>query len=382
MKIPETDYEKYLDMKDFQVTKSFLETYGEKLDYEPEFIKIKLKEDMIRKQFYKKDLHKQPYYQLVKCNDKFSKCKLYDYLLKDEKNLVIAGGSITNEDKKTSDVDIFFCGKTTEESELIHDNFVKKFTCGKIISTPRVTIIYVLFEKKRYEIQLIRRVYRTPAEILYGFDVDCCGFLYDGKNYWGSERAIYSYKNKVINFDEGRFSETYLIRLAKYAVMKNYKIHIPNFDEKKVDKDKIKRLFSDLIPNLRYSDCGFAIDMYKFLSQRINMGEFRERLKDNRIIFYLAYFFCIFPKNEIKKMSSDSDYTILQNGPFKSIGEFKVGKDIIIISKSRPGTSLTELFSKEKLLRTTYSGFGWIDKNPMSQVCGSFKKSIMKSMYI
>jgi hypothetical protein len=65
---------------------------------------------------------------------------------------------------------------------------------------------------KFYEIQIILRQYKCPAEVVYGFDVDCCSILYDGVNYYTTERAQYSQLNKINHFDCDRMSNSYIYR--------------------------------------------------------------------------------------------------------------------------------------------------------------------------
>jgi hypothetical protein len=86
--------------------------------------------------------------------------------------------------------------------------------------------------------QVILRMYRSPSEILQGFDVDCCCVGYDGKDIWLTQRALYSFCNglNTINFD--RMSPSYEWRLAKYGT-RGFAIYIPNFVRTKVDADKM-----------------------------------------------------------------------------------------------------------------------------------------------
>ena len=86
--------------------------------------------------------------------------------------------------------------------------------------------------------QFIFRLYKSPAEIVYGFDVDCCGFLYDGTNVYATERAYYAWKNKINHFDFDRMSKSYSYRLAKYSG-RGFKIWLPFFDERKVNLEKM-----------------------------------------------------------------------------------------------------------------------------------------------
>lgn len=76
-------------------------------------------------------------------------------------------------------------------------------------------------------IQIIKRIYRSPAEIILGFDVDSCCMLttLDNETY-ATERCCYSIKHayNVLNFD--RMSPSYEYRLIKYN-KRGFAIWIP-----------------------------------------------------------------------------------------------------------------------------------------------------------
>lgn len=69
----------------------------------------------------------------------------------------------------------------------------------------------------RISIQVIKRLYTCPQQVITGFDVDCCCILttLDG-DIFVTERGYYSIKNcyNVINFD--RLSPSYEYRISKY----------------------------------------------------------------------------------------------------------------------------------------------------------------------
>eukprot|EP01038_Epipyxis_sp_PR26KG_P008038 gene8038-10893_t len=79
-------------------------------------------------------------------------------------------------------------------------------------------------------IQIIRRLYTCPAQIILGFDVDCCCILttLDGELYI-TERGAYSLNKgyNMLNFD--RLSPSYEYRLAKYNKKRGFAIWIPLF---------------------------------------------------------------------------------------------------------------------------------------------------------
>lgn len=75
----------------------------------------------------------------------------------------------------------------------------------------------IFTEDVNSSIQIIRRLYSCPQEIITGFDVDCCCILtnMDGQ-IWVTERGYYSIANgyNVLNFE--RMSPSYEYRLLKY----------------------------------------------------------------------------------------------------------------------------------------------------------------------
>lgn len=101
-------------------------------------------------------------------------------------------------------------------------------------------------------VQVILRLYKSPAEVLLGFDIDSCCVGFDGKDIWCQERfkraltKRYNLVNtrynrlpaKVINFNSRR-SLTYESRLFKYS-KRGFAVAVPNLDKSRVDT----RIFS------------------------------------------------------------------------------------------------------------------------------------------
>jgi hypothetical protein len=54
------------------------------------------------------------------------------------------------------------------------------------------------------------------AQVLHNFDLDACGFMFDGEQIWATERAIHAFRTGVQIVDPRRASLTYGRRLAKY----------------------------------------------------------------------------------------------------------------------------------------------------------------------
>ena len=66
-------------------------------------------------------------------------------------------------------------------------------------------------------VQVVLRIYKSPAEVLYGFDVDACCVAYDGQAVWAIPRARRALNGMVNVADCDRQSYTYEMRLLKYA---------------------------------------------------------------------------------------------------------------------------------------------------------------------
>ena len=83
-------------------------------------------------------------------------------------------------------------------------------------------------------VQVILRLYSSPAEVLMGFDIDSCCVAYDGTSVsclprW--RRAVNGSFNLV---DPARRSPSYELRLSKYA-LRGFAVAVPAFDPKRLD---------------------------------------------------------------------------------------------------------------------------------------------------
>ena len=66
-------------------------------------------------------------------------------------------------------------------------------------------------------IQVVLKRFASPTDVLASFDVDCCGFAFDGDRVLATARAVRSVASKVNYVDLARRSQTYETRLLKYA---------------------------------------------------------------------------------------------------------------------------------------------------------------------
>ncbi|KAJ3167489.1 hypothetical protein HK101_011768 [Irineochytrium annulatum] len=91
-------------------------------------------------------------------------------------------------------------------------------------------------------VQIVLRLYTSPAEVLTGFDVDCCGVGFDGKDVWTTRRACAAIMTQTNTIDLTRRSPSYETRLAKYAD-RGFEIRIHGLDRSKVDPQLYEKSF-------------------------------------------------------------------------------------------------------------------------------------------
>lgn len=141
--------------------------------------------------------------------------------------------------------------------------------------------------------QIILRHYKAPTEIVHGFDLDCCGILWDGTyrvvgshrvpNLWATERAVYAHEHHVNWFDPGRVSPSYAYRLSKYS-LRGYKIMLPGFNEEMIDSDKYEIIYDQVLETYLYMMTDMDIDAEPGIGASIELARYLvtdTRLKDS-----------------------------------------------------------------------------------------------------
>ncbi|KAI0303314.1 hypothetical protein B0F90DRAFT_1710051 [Multifurca ochricompacta] len=137
----------------------------------------------------------------------------------------------------SSDVDLFLYGLTAKEAErkiitiyeAVRDSIPWDVTC---VRTKHTISIHSQYPYR--SVQIVLRLYSSPAEILAGFDVDapCCA--YDGDRVWANPRAIVSMMRQSNTVDMTRRSPSYEVRLAKYS-SRGFEIYVPGLKRKEID---------------------------------------------------------------------------------------------------------------------------------------------------
>ncbi|KIY61763.1 hypothetical protein CYLTODRAFT_336741, partial [Cylindrobasidium torrendii FP15055 ss-10] len=93
-------------------------------------------------------------------------------------------------------------------------------------------------------VQIVLRLYSSPAEILVGFDIDSACFGYDGRRVWATPRALIASMRQSNTVDMGRRSPSYEFRLAKYAD-RGYEILLPSLQRPMVKPEIYRCSASD-----------------------------------------------------------------------------------------------------------------------------------------
>ncbi|KAK4999248.1 hypothetical protein LTR66_001674 [Elasticomyces elasticus] len=144
-----------------------------------------------------------------------------------------------------SDVDLFLYGldeeaaveKIKQIEQRIRDSILTETTS---IRTKNTITIASQFPTRH--VQIVLRIYKSVAEILTGFDVDCSCAAYDGKQVWASPRAIGAYMTQINTIDLTRRSPSYENRLSKYS-HRGFEVYWPLLDRSRIDPTIFERSF-------------------------------------------------------------------------------------------------------------------------------------------
>ncbi|KAL4744531.1 hypothetical protein BDW72DRAFT_199497 [Aspergillus terricola var. indicus] len=145
-----------------------------------------------------------------------------------------------------SDVDLFLYGLTEEQAigkikqieRCIRDSILTE------VSTIRTkNAITIVSQYPTRHVQIVLRRYKSIAEILTGFDVDCSCAAYDGSQVYLAPRAVGAFITQVNQVDLSRRSPSYENRLSKYS-HRGFEIFWPNLDRSRIDPSIFERSFT------------------------------------------------------------------------------------------------------------------------------------------
>ncbi|KAJ5159781.1 uncharacterized protein N7482_006785 [Penicillium canariense] len=145
-----------------------------------------------------------------------------------------------------SDVDLFLYGLTEAQAlEKIKDieDKIRNTILYETTTIRTKNTITIASQYPTRHVQIVLRIYRSIAEILTGFDVDCSCVAYDGQQVYASPRAIASYITQTNQVDLTRRSPSYENRLSKYS-HRGFEIFWSPLDRSKVDPTIFERNFT------------------------------------------------------------------------------------------------------------------------------------------
>ncbi|KAJ8080919.1 hypothetical protein PM082_017754 [Marasmius tenuissimus] len=173
----------------------------------------------------------------------------------------------------TSDVDLFLYGMTPEEAEVkitkiyeaVRDSVPWDVIC---VRTKHTVSIHSQYPYR--SIQIVLRLYGSPAEILAGFDIDSACFAYDGSRVWGNPRSIVAMMRQCNTVDMSRRSPSYEVRLAKYS-SRSFEVYVPTLNRAEIDPTIYERSITQikgLARLLVFEKIKDADSRYQFLKSR------------------------------------------------------------------------------------------------------------------
>lgn len=144
-----------------------------------------------------------------------------------------------------SDVDLFIYGLTEEQAVEKINQIEIRIRDSILTETTTVrtkNAITICSQYPTRHIQIVLRIYKNVSEILTGFDIDCSGAAYDGKQVYCTPRALQSYITQINHIDLSRRSPSYENRLSKYS-HRGFEVYWPDLDRTRIDPTIFERSF-------------------------------------------------------------------------------------------------------------------------------------------
>ena len=136
-----------------------------------------------------------------------------------------------------SDVDLFIYGLTEEQALGKIKQIETKIRDSILTETTSIRTKNAITIASQYptrHVQIVLRIYKSIAEVITGFDVDCSCAAYDGRQVYVAPRALASYITQINTIDLTRRSPSYENRLSKYS-HRGFEIFWPQLDRSRID---------------------------------------------------------------------------------------------------------------------------------------------------
>ncbi|KAK7232275.1 hypothetical protein SO694_00030326 [Aureococcus anophagefferens] len=135
-----------------------------------------------------------------------------------------------------SDIDLFLVGlnpsEALEKIKEIHKVLKAAWAQDPVIIRTKGAITFAASWPLR-RVQVILRLYSSPAEVLMGFDIDSCCAAYDGTRLLCLPRFRRAVNSSLNLVDPSRRSPSYESRLRKYA-LRGFAVSVPAYDPSRV----------------------------------------------------------------------------------------------------------------------------------------------------
>eukprot|EP00026_Physarum_polycephalum_P000319 Phypoly_transcript_00319.p1 GENE.Phypoly_transcript_00319~~Phypoly_transcript_00319.p1 ORF type:complete len:1731 (-),score=444.64 Phypoly_transcript_00319:70-5262(-) len=149
---------------------------------------------------------------------------------------------------KSSDVDVFIYGLDAEQANKKMEEIYKHISDSlhvEAIAFRSQHAVTIVSQYPFRHVQIVLRLYKSPAEVLMGFDVDSCAMGYDGKNVFVMPRCQQALVSRFNTIDMTRRSPSYEMRLAKYS-QRGFGVLVPFLERKKVDPQIFEKGFDQV----------------------------------------------------------------------------------------------------------------------------------------
>ncbi|EAU38562.1 predicted protein [Aspergillus terreus NIH2624] len=172
-----------------------------------------------------------------------------------------------------SDVDLFLYGLTEEQAieKIKHiEDSIKNAILHETTTIRTKNAVTIVSQYPTRHVQIVLRIYKSIAEVLTGFDVDCSCAAYDGKQVYASPRALASYITQKNTIDLSRRSPSYENRLSKYS-RRGFEVFWPQLNRSRIDPTIFERSFSRTVGLARLlvlEQLPLASDRENYLQQR------------------------------------------------------------------------------------------------------------------
>jgi len=187
-----------------------------------------------------------------------------------------------------SDVDLFLYGLGAKEAEAKLVEIFEAVQAANpypVISFRSAYAVTLVSQYPFRHIQIVLRLYNSPAEVLMGFDVDSCACGYDGQNVFVCQRTAIAFAAQANTVDMSRRSPSYEMRLSKYAE-RGFEVLVPTLRRDRVDPFIYEKRFDQvqglarllLLERLRTPEARFQYRMEQRL-KKVTMKHQQYRIR-------------------------------------------------------------------------------------------------------